>query len=97
MRFFLSISVPQVRTRYTKCYKKVCAAVFLRILQGSSSIVIGRYYVPLPDVPLFINHSDVSEGIPRLRLAVCTLLLGLEEDVFITLEPDQANMRANLT
>jgi hypothetical protein len=58
---------------------------------------MGPSYVSLPHVSLFMNQSGVSEGFFRLRLAVCTVLLGLEENVFITLDPDQANRRAYLT
>jgi hypothetical protein len=58
---------------------------------------MGPSYIPLPHVSLFMNKSGVSEGVFRLRLAVCTVLLDLEENFFITLDPDQANRRAYLT
>jgi hypothetical protein len=48
--------------------------------------VMGPSYVSLPHVSLLMNQSDVSEGVFRVRLAVCTVLLDLEKNVFITLD-----------
>jgi hypothetical protein len=52
---------------------------------------MGLTYSSFAHVFLFMNHLGVSKGIFRLRLAVCAVLLGLEEDVLLpSLDFDQA-------